>query len=126
MTIQDQINALPPNGGKIVLPAGDFTAEPPLVVNRDWVIFEGQGWSTTLPYIVGGISTRREGIVLRDIAIDGKCDTGVNKYAIDFRNVCCVKIDNVLVRNCRYGLVMDYAAYYAVVESLFIDRKSVV
>lgn len=122
MTLQEQVDCLPPDGGKIILPAADFRAEPPLCLNRDCIIIEGQGEATKLPPVKGAGATRVQNLVLRDLVIDPSLNPDyASGYAIDFRNVSAVRIDNVFTRRCTYGLVLDYTAYYALVTGLFVD-----
>lgn len=119
MSIQALIDALPPTGGIINLPVGNFSAEPRLNM-RDNVILQGQGPGTIIPPVKGDGEARNYGFGLRDLIVDGVSNTG---YGIDWRNVSNGNIRNVITRNCTYGLLLVYSAFYNVIEGLFANAS---
>lgn len=121
MTIQSLIDSLPPEGGIVHLPAGDFSAESPVVM-RDNVILCGEGPPTIIPRVVGNGAARHFGFGLRELIVDGAHNAG---YGIDWRNVTNGSIDHVIARNVTYGLVLDYLAYYNDINFLFVDASKV-
>ena len=85
--IQSAIDALPSEGGRVILGEGTFILNSLVFIQRDYVILEGQGWMTILKVadyreesdygaikIVGEESAYIKNIILRDFQIDGNRD----------------------------------------------------
>ena len=82
--IQDALNALPEEGGEVVLPAGNFLVRQPLVLCRDFQSLRGSGAATILrladnancPVIIMGQPVNTpcatvKNLCVRDLTIDG-------------------------------------------------------
>lgn len=108
MIIQDEIDALPPQGGIVHIPVGDWSEQPRLIL-RDNVILAGQGNATVIPALVNSTEDRIYGCGLRDLIVDA-CHCG--GYAIDWRQVSQSHTFNVVARGGTYALVMIGDANY--------------
>jgi hypothetical protein len=130
--IQDAIDALPLSGGQILVPAGTYTCDTAIVIDRDNVDLRGQGPGTTLrladgansPLLVLGQSVTpatvtRKGLHVSDLVIDGNrdgqtvecwggpCDTGgltfVRNNGVALRRVADSVVERVTVMRARSG-----------------------
>jgi hypothetical protein len=113
MNIQAAIDALPAIGGIINIPAGDHPG-PPLKL-RSYVILQGSGLATRIPYVVNGTNTVRiYHVWLRDLLIEGAVTTttGYNLYGMDWRNISSGGVHNVRAFNCDYGMVCSFSSLY--------------
>ena len=85
--IQSAINALPTEGGRVILGEGTFILNSPVSIQRDYVILEGQGWMTILKVadyreesdygaikVIGEESAHIKNIILRNFQVDGNRD----------------------------------------------------
>lgn len=125
------VNALPPQGGTVVLSSGTFTCTTPIVINRNNVALRGQGYATTLkladnanaPVLVLGDTAAvpaatRSNIQVSDLLIDGnrtnqtrecmlpgECSAtnALRNNGISPRRVSDVVVERVIVRNARSG-----------------------
>lgn len=119
MIIQDAIDALPPVGGTVNIPPGDFSAQPKLVM-RDNVRMVGSGHGTIIPPVLDH-SERRYGMALEHLIVDG--GHYAPGYLIDWRRVSSSRLVSVIARNGTHGLLMFGNAYYNHVEQLFVDTS---
>ena len=120
-SLQAAFDALPANGGKVVLPAGTFVITKPLVVRAEDVCIEGSGTATHIknankkgePALVlehpdGGTSRKKElwRIRLANFQVTGNPQSGTG---IDCRRINEVFIDGVTVsRNGGDGIRLFY------------------
>ena len=130
--IRSAIQALPPEGGTVVLGPNLFPVSKAIVIDRDGVELRGIGTETILrltdgancPVIViGTTATPVSGIVrnisARNLVIDGNrgaqqfeccggpCDSGgltyIRNNGITVRGAEDIQIENVITHNCRSG-----------------------
>jgi hypothetical protein len=132
--IQSAIDALPPGGGEVIVLAGTYVCDAPIVIDRNNVKLRGEGMATVIrvanganiPAIIVGQTineptTTRRGIQISDLLVDGNrahqtfecwggdCDTGphsVRNNGITLRRVRDVLIENVTTRRARSGGVV--------------------
>jgi len=85
--IQSAIDALPAEGGRVILREGTFILNSPIYIQRDNVIFEGQGWISILKVadnreesdygalkLYGEESDHIQNLILRNFQVDGNRD----------------------------------------------------
>lgn len=130
--IQRAIDALPPEGGQVIVQAGRYTCTEPIVIDRDHVDLKGEGPATVLqlaaganaPVLVIGQTstpptTARRHIQISDLRIDGNrahqtlecwggpCDTGgtmfIRNSGIVLRRVEDVLVERVTAQSARSG-----------------------
>src|SRR6185295_19278469 len=128
--IQGAINDLPTEGGQVLIQAGTYTCQIPLVIDRDNVELHGEGPATVLrladganaPVLIVGQTipvptATRHNIVVSDLAIDGnrakqtfECLGGdctvsnpLRNNAITLRRVTDARIERVAVHSARSG-----------------------
>ncbi len=127
--IQDAIDALPPGGGQVLVPAGTYVCSDPVVIDRDNVDLRGEGPATVLrlsdganaPVLVAGQTiaapaVTRSNIRISSLTIDGNrmnqseecwggsCATNpIHNNGITLRRVDDVLIEDVTVFSARSG-----------------------
>jgi Right handed beta helix region len=128
--IQNEINDLPPQGGRVLIGAGTFTCSDPLVIDRDNVELRGAGPATILrladganaPVVIIGQTVpvptvTRRNITVSDLVIDGNranqtfecfkgdCSTSnpLRNNAITLRRVTDARIERIAVFGARSG-----------------------
>jgi hypothetical protein len=133
--IQEALNSLPPQGGRVMLGAGTFLVSEPLVMDRDHVELAGDQELTILKLsdrvdipllVVGDMATpparRVSGVVVRKLVLDGNrlaqdhecnggpCDQGglshIRNNALTIRGAEDVRIEHVTARAARSGGVV--------------------
>lgn len=131
-SIQSAIDALPPAGGRVLLPVGEYTCDTAVVIARDHVELLGEGSATVLrltdganaPVIVIGETATpppamHRHIRVADLMIDGNrreqnyecwggpCDQGGLSYirnnGLTLRHVSDVVVERVTVTGARSG-----------------------
>jgi len=128
--IQNAINDLPAEGGQVLVQAGTYTCQIPLVIDRDNVELHGEGPATLLrladganaPVLIVGqtipvpIATRHN-VVVADLVIDGNrakqtfeclggdctASNALRNNAITLRRVTDARIERVAVHSARSG-----------------------
>jgi len=144
--IQNAIDSLPPEGGRILIKAGTYLCAKPIVINRDAVQLSGEGRGTVLslrdgansPVLVIGQTdpvpavTRRD-IVVSDLVIDGnreqqthECMGGpcegervLRNNGITLRSVADSAVRRVLIVRARSGgLVTELGCIRLTIEDL--------
>lgn len=118
-TIQEQIDCLGANGGKVCLPPGDFRNEGQIIL-RPNVMLIGSGAAT----IIAGVrpydfNARQYWNSLQDLHVVGT--PNCNYIGIDFRRVSCSSVKNVFVTGFQTGVLLAYAAYFNLLENVFTD-----
>ena len=119
-TIQAALDALPPAGGVVRLPAGTFELSKPLVISRPDVLFEGAGTATHLknvntegepairiqpPSLAADPRSMIWRVKLADIRVTGNPRSG---HGIEVVNVNEFFVDGVTVsENGRDGIHMN-------------------
>ena len=124
-TIQTMIDALPPEGGIVQIPVGDY--EGPRLQVRDGVILQGQGWNTIIPPFVQA-STARAGISLRDLAVDFTnvtVEVPPQHYALDWRYISNGSVSNVRISGGTHGLLVDFSARHNVFTGVIATASEV-
>jgi hypothetical protein len=122
--IQEQIDALSAEGGEIRLGCGVFS-EPALVL-RDDVAIVGAGPCTVIPPLraSGTNATPKVRIRLENFIVDGARD-GRKSVGIDFQDVRLARINNVQIRNVKYGIVLRSSSLYNSITDAVIDADIV-
>ncbi len=142
--IQTQLNALVSTGGKIDLPCGCWTLSTTLTMPTHTTI-QGRGTCTVLyappggTAINGDYNTRKYGLAVRDLLIDGRPSgaTQDGYIGVDFRNVSSGKIRDVYIQNFQTGVLVwatplppgslpgtpENGAYYNVIEDVHISAS---
>ncbi len=144
--IRDLITAVPDSGGEVTIPAGSYTCNSPIVLDKNNLRLRGQGEVTlklgkniNAPVIVmGDIITPPKplmGIEVRNLKIDGNrlqqrmecwggpCDSGgtsfIRNNGITVRAVTKGKIQDVFITSARSGgVVTEKLCYDLEVENL--------
>ena len=128
--IQKAINILPPEGGQVMIRAGTYTCNDPIVIDRDNVALRGEGPATILrlangansPVLILGQTTpmptvTRRNIHVSDLVIDGnrgnqtfECLKGdctptnpLRNNGVTLRRVSDIRIEHVTVFSARSG-----------------------
>jgi hypothetical protein len=118
--IQEQIDALPAVGGEIRLGCGVYTE--PVLVLRDDVAIVGAGPCTVIPSLraSGTNTTPKVRIRLENFIIDGALD-GRKNVGVDFQDVRLARINNLQIRNVKYGIVLSSSSLYNSITDAVID-----
>jgi hypothetical protein len=134
-SIQQQLDAVASTGGEVSLGCGCWILTQTLTM-PSYTILEGQGRCTVLYIaghgtgILGSYEKRNYGLVVRDLAIDGKAPgaTKSGYIAIDFRNVSAGRVRDVYIDNVETGVLITATfpgsgAYYNVIEDAMINAS---
>jgi parallel beta-helix repeat protein len=136
-SIQKALDALPAEGGEVLVQAGTYSCTEPVVIDRDNVEVRGEGPATLLrladganaPLLILGQTmavpdTTRTNITVSDLALDGnrqnqtfECFKGdctpsnpLRNNGVTLRRVSDARVDRVTVRGARSGgLVSELA-----------------
>jgi len=125
-TIQDAINALPPEGGEIKLTCGTFTL--PRIDLKDDVALVGSGPCTIVPGIrVQKVhpnsdpnDLRTYHVRIENLTVDGRIGGGPYVIGIDLRKVNHSRVRNVEIRFVQTGVLIYQDASYNTLEDLTV------
>lgn len=133
--IQKLINKLPPSGGEVFVPAGNYLCSTPIILDRDNVIVRGEGAATLLrvadkaniPVFVMGQTIRqptmtRRYLQIKNLMIDGnrtkqtsECMGGPCSDEFPLRN------NGITIRRCEDCVVDNVTVYSAISGGLVTE-----
>ena len=102
---------------EVKLPCGTYQGGVIEVVNNS--VITGSGSCTIIPSIKTKSGARVYNVVIRDLTIDGTLDTYQN-IGIDLRDCSRCRVENVSIKNVDYGILLFGAAYYNVLEDVWV------
>jgi parallel beta-helix repeat protein len=83
-SLQEALDSVPPTGGTVVIPAGDYAIDGPLILRSSRTRLLGDGCTTRIRLVSGSAATamirvrRRAGVRIESLALDGN---GENQHA---------------------------------------------